>query len=72
MGREADEIWYEQTDLTGVQVLLLEWTHGGSEYLEELIFLFIWTARRKRHKHAGFVVDGMACDQLRLFSLLFP
>ena len=27
------EIWYEQTDLTGVQVLLLEWTHGGSEYL---------------------------------------
>ena len=36
MGREADEIWYEQTDLTGVQVLLLEWTHGGSEYLEEV------------------------------------
>lgn len=34
MGREAVEIWYEQTDLTGVQVLLLEWTHGGSEYLE--------------------------------------
>ena len=34
MGREADEIWYEQTNLTGVQVLLLEWTHGGSEYLE--------------------------------------
>lgn len=33
MGREDDEIWYEQTDLTGVQVLLLEWTHGGSEYL---------------------------------------
>ena len=22
MGREADEIWYEQTDLTGAQVLL--------------------------------------------------
>ena len=36
MGREADEIWYEQTGLTGVQVLLLEWTHGGSEYLEEV------------------------------------
>ena len=34
MGREADEIWYEQTNLTGVQVLLLEWTHGGSEYME--------------------------------------
>ena len=33
MGRKEDEIWYEQTDLTGVQVLLLEWTHGGSEYL---------------------------------------
>ena len=33
MGREDDEIWYEQTNLTGVQVLLLEWTHGGSEYL---------------------------------------
>ena len=34
MGRKEGELWYEQTDLTGVQVLLLEWTYGGSECLE--------------------------------------
>ncbi|WP_294785781.1 alpha-galactosidase [uncultured Eubacterium sp.] len=34
VGRNEGEIWFEQTDLRDVQVLLLEWTHGGSEYLE--------------------------------------
>ena len=34
VGRNEGEIWFEQTDLTDVQVLLLEWTHGGSDYLE--------------------------------------
>ena len=34
MGREDGEIWLEQTDLSGVQVLLIEWTHGGSKELK--------------------------------------
>lgn len=33
MGRNEGEISYEETDLCDVQVLLIEWTHGGSEYL---------------------------------------
>lgn len=33
MGREDDEISYEETDFADIQVLLLEWTHGGSEFL---------------------------------------
>lgn len=38
VGRNEGEIWFEQTDLTDVQVLLLEWTHGGSDYLEGVDF----------------------------------
>ena len=33
MGRSEDERWYSQIDLRGVQVLILEWTHGGSAAL---------------------------------------
>ncbi len=33
MGRDDGEIWFERTDLRAVRVLLLEWTHGGSEEL---------------------------------------
>ena len=34
MGREDGDIAYEDVDFTGISVLLLEWTHGGSEYLK--------------------------------------
>lgn len=34
MGREDGEISSEETDFTGVSVMLVEWTHGGSEYLK--------------------------------------
>lgn len=33
MGRTEDERWYEPTDASGIELLLLEWTHGGSELL---------------------------------------
>ena len=33
MGREPGEISYEDTDFRDVQILLIEWTHGGSEFL---------------------------------------
>lgn len=33
MGRTEDERLYEPVDASGVEVLLLEWTHGGSELL---------------------------------------
>ena len=31
MGREDGEISSEETDFSGISVLLLEWTHGGSD-----------------------------------------
>ena len=33
MGREPDELWYEQVNLGSVSVLLIEWTHGNNENL---------------------------------------
>ena len=33
MGRKAGEISNEEVDFSGVPVLLIEWTHGGSEFL---------------------------------------
>lgn len=33
MGRRDGEISYEETDFEDIQVLLLEWTHGGSGFL---------------------------------------
>ncbi len=30
MGREETEIWYENTDFHGIQVMLIEWTHANS------------------------------------------
>ena len=33
MGRAEGELWYDDVDLRGVQVIVLEWTHGNSEHL---------------------------------------
>lgn len=72
MGREADEIWYEQTDLTGVQVLLLEWTHGGSEYLEG-VDISVYLDSSPEETQARRIRRGRDEKQpVRLFSLLFP
>lgn len=34
MGRTEEELWYEQTDLSAVSVLLIEWTHGNSDHYQ--------------------------------------
>jgi len=34
MGRQRDEIWYEKVDMRGVQVLIIEWTHGNSDHYQ--------------------------------------
>lgn len=33
MGRTEDERWYEAVDLSQTNVLLIEWTHGSSDFL---------------------------------------
>ena len=34
MGRTDTELWYEMVDFSDVDVLIVEWTHGNSDYLE--------------------------------------
>lgn len=34
MGRTEDERWYDQVDMSDVQVLVIEWTHGSSDHLK--------------------------------------
>ena len=34
MGRETEELWYDRMDFSKTRVLILEWTHGNSDYLE--------------------------------------
>lgn len=34
MGRERTELWYDTVDMSDTGVLIIEWTHGNSEFLE--------------------------------------
>lgn len=34
MGRERSELWYDEVDMRGVNVLIIEWTHGNSDLIE--------------------------------------
>lgn len=34
MGRTEDQRWYEEVDFSGVNVLIIEWTHGNSDFLQ--------------------------------------
>lgn len=34
MGRTDTELWYEQVDFSSIQILLIEWTHGNSDYFD--------------------------------------
>ena len=34
MGRTPDDIWYERRDVSDTDILILEWTHGNSTYLQ--------------------------------------
>ena len=38
MGRETTELWYETVDFSAVRVLIVEWTHGNSDYLDGIDF----------------------------------
>lgn len=34
MGRTNTELWYEKADFGGVNILIIEWTHGNSDFYE--------------------------------------
>ncbi|HRA07642.1 MAG TPA: sucrose phosphorylase, partial [Propionicimonas sp.] len=33
MGRTPDALWYDDVDVTGTQVIVIEWTHGNNDFL---------------------------------------
>ncbi len=48
MGRRADELWHDDVDVTGVQVIVLEWTHGNSPYLHGVDLPILLNSTRRR------------------------
>ena len=34
MGRETTVLWYDEVDVRDTQVLIIEWTHGNSGFVE--------------------------------------
>lgn len=34
MGRKEEERWYDEVDFSNIDVLVMEWTHGGNENIE--------------------------------------
>ncbi len=34
MGRSEDQRWYDEIDFSNIDVLIIEWTHGGNEHIE--------------------------------------
>lgn len=34
MGRTSSELWYDKKDFSNINVLVIEWTHGNSDYLK--------------------------------------
>lgn len=34
MGREVEELWYEEIDFSNINILMIEWTHGNSRNLQ--------------------------------------
>ena len=36
MGRDETQLWYDEVDMTGKQVLIIEWTHGNTDCMKEV------------------------------------
>ena len=36
MGRDEASLWYDEVDMSDTKVLILEWTHGNSDYLSNV------------------------------------
>ncbi len=36
MGRDEASLWYDEVDMSAKQVLIVEWTHGNSDYMTQV------------------------------------
>lgn len=78
MGRTPDDIWYDSRDVTDTDILILEWTHGNSPYLQgvDLSVVLISTPeetlenRKKRNRDAAidspFVARVLRLEQEKI------
>lgn len=78
MGREETALWYEAVDFSGVQILLIEWTHANSDYLRGVDVPVLLNStpaetlahRRARHRDGGtdspFTTMVLALEQRQL------
>lgn len=70
MGRTPVDLWYEAKDLSKCQILIMEWTHGGNEALENIdLSIFLESTpeetlerRLKRNRDTG--VDKPFVDRV--------
>jgi len=61
MGRTRDALWFDDVDMSHVQVLILEWTHGNSDYIQGVDVPILLNStpeetlehRRKRNRDGG-------------------
>ncbi len=80
MGREESELWYEQVDFSDISILLIEWTHGNSRYLEDIdipIYLnstpaetLEYRKQRNRDKNSDspFIMQVLSIEQNILYG----
>lgn len=78
MGRETTTLWYDEVDMTEVNVLIIEWTHGNSDYIEGVdipILLNSTPAETLAHRRArnrdgqtdsAFTTTVLALEQKKL------
>lgn len=61
MGREDTELWYDCVDFTNINLLLIEWTHGNSDYCKGIDFPILLNStpaetlayRKSRNRDSG-------------------
>jgi alpha-galactosidase len=52
MGREEGQLWYDAVDFSDTQVLIIEWTHGGSDHLQGVdIPVLLWSTPAETLAH---------------------
>jgi len=80
MGREETELWYDLVDMSSVNVLIIEWTHGNSYNLRGVDIPILLNStpqetlehRRKRNRDGGtdspFTTMVLAIEQDMLIS----
>jgi alpha-galactosidase len=73
MGREETELWYSEIDFSEIEVLIIEWTHGNSDYFDGVDFPVLLNstpeetlAHRRARNRDGAVDSGFTTTVLEI------